>query len=207
MRSRATLARWWDKQAPRYDARTAGIERRWFAEGRRRLCSRAQGATLEVAIGTGANLPYYPDDVNLTGVDWSGVMIETARHRASSLHRDVRLQQADATELPFPSTSFDTVVSTFAMCCVPDERAALAEAVRVLRPGGRLLLLDHVGSTVWPVRAVQHAVELATVPLQNEHFTRRPVMTVRDLGLAVEETERRTLGVIERVHARKPDGP
>jgi ubiquinone/menaquinone biosynthesis C-methylase UbiE len=204
-RSSARLARWWDRQAPRYDARTAGIERRWFAEGRRRLCSRAQGATLEVAIGTGANLPYYPDDAELTGVDWSGVMLETAGHRAASLGRDVRLQRADAMELPFPSSSFDTVVSTFAMCCVPDERAALAEAVRVLRPGGRLLLLDHVGSTVWPVRVLQRAVEVATVPLQSEHFTRRPIATVRDLGMVVEETERRTIGVIERVHARKPD--
>jgi ubiquinone/menaquinone biosynthesis C-methylase UbiE len=158
---------------------------------------------LELAVGTGANLPYYPDDVELTGIDWSGAMVETARRRGESVGRSVTLQQADAMALPFPAESFDTVVSTLFLCCVPDEQAALREALRVLRPEGHLLLLDHVASSVWPVRLLQHAAELVTVPLQNEHFTRRPITTVRELGMTIEETDGRTLGAIESVQARK----
>jgi ubiquinone/menaquinone biosynthesis C-methylase UbiE len=203
-RAPAALAAWWDKQAPTYDRRTAGIERRWFAPGRERLCSAARGTTLELAVGTGANLPYYPSDVELTGIDWSAAMVDTARRRADSLGRHVTLQQADALSLPFDDEQFDTVLSTFSMCCIPDEKAALVEALRVLRPGGRLLLLDHVTSTTWPVRLLQHAAELVTVPLQNEHFTRRPLVPLQRLGVTVEETERRSLGLLERVHALKP---
>jgi ubiquinone/menaquinone biosynthesis C-methylase UbiE len=116
----------------------------------------------------------------------------------------VTLHQGDAAALPFPAESFDTVVSTFALCCIPNERAALVEALRVLRPGGRLLLADHVGASFWPLRALQHAVDLVSVPLQGEHYTRRPATTLRGLGVTVEESERLRMGAIERVHVRKP---
>ncbi len=197
------LVRYWDRQAPTYDARMAGVERRFFADSRRWVCGRARGATLEIAIGTGANLPHYPEEVDLTGIDWSPAMLLVARERGERIHRRVTLHQADATALPFSSETFDTVVSTFALCCVPDERAALIEALRVLRPGGRLLLIDHVAASFWPLRVFQHAVNLVSVPLQGEHYTRRPVTGLRELGVSLEEHERLALGVIERVHARK----
>ena len=194
----------WDRQAPTYDARMDLVERRWFAGSRAWVGSRAHGATLEVAIGTGANLPHYPDDLALTGVDSSPAMLEVARRRAESTGRTLTLHEADATVLPFPPGSFDTVVLTFSLCCIPDERAALTEALRVLRPGGSLLLADHVRATSWPLRALQHSVELVSVPLQGEHYTRRPVVTLGGLGAVVVETERLTHGAIEHVHARGP---
>lgn len=203
-RSRGTLVGYWDRQALTYDTRTAGVERRFLADSRGWVCGRARGATLEIAIGTGANLSHYPRDVDLTGVDWSPAMLDAARHQADRIHRGVTLHQADATALPFPAESFDTVVSTFALCCIPDERAALVEALRVLRPGGRLLLADHVAASFWPLRALQHVVNLFSVPLQGEHYTRRPSTTLRGLGVTAQESERLTMGAIERVDVRKP---
>ncbi|MCC5581133.1 class I SAM-dependent methyltransferase [Microtetraspora sp. AC03309] len=203
-RPSGALVNYWDRQAATYDRRLAGVERRFLADSRRWVCGRARGATLEIAIGTGANLPHYPDDVDLTGIDWSPAMVHAAHRRADRVHRAVSLHQADATALPFPAATFDTVVSTFALCCIPDERAALVEALRVLRPGGHLLLADHVAASFWPLRALQHAVDLVSVPLQGEHYTRRPVTTLRGLGVVIEETERLTMGAIERVNARKP---
>jgi ubiquinone/menaquinone biosynthesis C-methylase UbiE len=182
----------------------ATAERRFFADSRHWVCSRACGATLEIAIGTGANLAHYPEEVELTGIDWSPAMLQVAHRQADRVHRAVTLRQADATALPFPAESFDTVVSTFALCCIPDERAALVEALRVLRPGGRLLMADHIAASFWPLRALQHAVDLVSVPLQGEHYTRRPVTTLRALGINLEASERLTMGAIERVHARKP---
>lgn len=203
-RTTEALVGYWDRQAATYDTRTSGIERRYLAAGRRWVCGRARGVTLEIAVGTGANLPYYPADVELTGVDWSEAMVRAATGRAARLDRAVDLRRADATALPFPAESFDTVLSTFSLCCVPDVRAALTEAVRVLRPGGELLLADHVAASFWPLRALQHAVEVLSVPLQGEHYTRRPVTVLRTLEVEVTETERLTLGAFERVHARKP---
>ncbi|CAM3566922.1 class I SAM-dependent methyltransferase [Stackebrandtia soli] len=193
----------WDRRAAGYDARTAGVERRLLADGRKWVCERARGVTLELAVGTGLNLPHYAEDVELTGIEWSPQMVEVARERARSLGRRIDLHVADAARLPFASASFDTVLSTFAMCCIPDERGALAEAARVLRPGGRLLLADHVVSTSWPLRFLQHAADLITVPTQGEHFARRPIRHLAEVGLTVVESKRTNRGIIERVHARK----
>lgn len=201
-RSTQALIGHWDRMAPRYDARTAVIERRVLAESRRWVCSRARGVTLELAIGTGANLPYYPPDVALTGIDWSDAMLAVAREHAGQLRPDAVLQQADVTALPFPDSSFDTVLSTFAMCCVPDERAVLGEALRVLRPDGRLLLADHVAASRRVLRGLQRVVEIVSVPVQGEHFTRRPLVTLGTLDADVVESERLTRGTIERLHAR-----
>jgi hypothetical protein len=75
---------------------------------------------------------------------------------------------------------------------------------RVLRPGGLLLLADHIAGAAWPVRAVQRVLEMASVPLQGEHFLRRPLRTVQAEGLAIERGERFKLGLVERLAARKP---
>lgn len=201
-RSPRALVDYWDQRAPSYDTKMAGVERRFLADSRRWVCARASGSTLELAVGTGANLRHYPSYVELTAVDWSPAMLDAARRQARQLGRTVAFQRADAGALPFPTGTFDTVVATFSLCCVPDEKAALVEALRVLRPGGSLLLADHVASSSWWLRAVQRAAELASVPLQGEHYTRRPVTTLAGLGVSIEESERLTLGAIERVHAR-----
>ena len=201
---RERLIDYWDDQAASYEEKTASVERRYLADSRRWVCQRAAGSTLELAVGTGLNFPYYPDHVSLTGVDWSPQMVQAAERRASRMLRPIELTRADAMALPFADERFDTVVCTFALCCIPDERAALTEAIRVLRPGGSLLLADHVVASNPVLRALEHLVELVTIPLQGEHYTRRPLNTVRDLGLAIVDTDRLTHGAIERVHARKP---
>ncbi|WP_233513803.1 class I SAM-dependent methyltransferase [Micromonospora craterilacus] len=204
MPRRARLIHYWDDRAAGYEQKTATMERRLLADSRRWVCQRATGATLELAVGTGLNLSHYPDDVQVIGVDWSPEMVRVAARRASRSGRRVALARADAAALPFADDQFDTVLCTFSLCCVPDERAALTEAVRVLRPGGSLLLADHIVASHPVVRAVQHVAELVSIPLQGEHYTRRPLHTVRRLGLETVDTQRLTYGAIERVHARKP---
>lgn len=99
-------------------------------------------------------------------------MLRLARLRAQERGQPVELSQGDAEALPFPDASFDTVVCTFSLCAIPDDRRALAEMRRVLRPGGRLLLADHVAGDHAAVRAVQRALELFTIPQGGEHFLR-----------------------------------
>ncbi|MGH3663771.1 MAG: class I SAM-dependent methyltransferase [Micromonosporaceae bacterium] len=198
------LRRWWDKQAHKYDAGMAFFDRRLFGDTRDWICEAAAGDVLEVAIGTGLNLAHYPADVNLTGVEWSDAMLALARRRSAELGRKVDLRHGDAQRLEFPDASFDTVVCTYGLCAIPDEKQALAEMTRVLRPGGLLLLADHVESSLWPVRALQGLMELITVPMGGEHFRRRPSRQVRDLGYAIERRDRFKLGIVERIAARKP---
>lgn len=196
--------RFWDKQADTYDEKMSYAERRIFGDTRPWLCGQATGDTLEIAIGTGLNLPHYPDQVRLTGLEFSPKMLAVARRRARDLGRPVELRVGDAQALDFADGSFDTVVCTFALCGIPDERRALAEMARVLRPGGLLLLADHVASSNWAARAVQWLVDLFTVPMQGEHYGRRPLPLVQAMGFGVERHDRFKLGIVERLTARKP---
>ena len=191
----------YDTMAPRYDRVIAIADRVLFADGRRWACAGATGQVLEVAIGTGRNLSFYPPDVQLTGVDLSPRMLDRARTRAETLTRPVNLQLGDAQHLAFPDASFDTVVATLTVCSIPDDQAEMA---RVLRPGGRLALLDHVASTSSPVRAVQRLLDPALVRMQGDHLLRDPGIAVRRAGLAIEELTRSRWGIVLRLAARKP---
>jgi ubiquinone/menaquinone biosynthesis C-methylase UbiE len=196
--------RQWERNAASYDRQIRFFERTLFGDSRSWVCSRATGDVLEVAIGTGRNIPAYPPEIRLTGIDWSPAMLDIARRRADELHQSVELAEGDARALPFPDASFDTVVSTFSLCAVPDDRQAIAEMARVLRPGGRLLLADHVASTLWPLWTVQWLLERATIPVAGEHFLRRPLSHVAPAGLRVEQSQRFKLGAMERLVASKP---
>jgi ubiquinone/menaquinone biosynthesis C-methylase UbiE len=198
--------RYWDDHAASYDATMARTENRYLASSRPWLCRQSVGATLEVAVGTGRNFAFYPADVRLSGLERSVQMLEVARRRAEGLGLPVDLHHGDAHALPYPDASFDTVVCTYALCGIRDDAGAVAEMARVLKPGGLLLLADHVGSSVWPVRVLQLLVDLVSIPLQGEHYRRRPLRHVRALGFDVERHERISLGIIERFSARKPIG-
>jgi len=198
------LKRIYEKQAPRYDRSIAFWEKVLFGDGRRWVCSRAQGEVLEVAIGTGRNLAFYPAGVRLTGIDLSPAMLERARERARELGMEVDLREGDAQDLPLPDGSFDTVVCTLSLCNVPDDRKAVAEMKRVLKPGGRLLLLDHVRAASGLGRAVQKALEVVMVRLEGEHLLRRPLEHAQAEGFEVELRERYKAGIVERLSARRP---
>jgi len=200
------LRKYWDKQSPNYDRAMGFFDRVLFGDTRDWICGRASGDVLEVAVGTGLNLPRYPAGVRLTGVDFSPGMLDLARDRARQQGIAADLRLGDAQRLDLPDASFDTVVCTFSLCAIPDERTAVAEMIRVLRPGGLLLLADHVASARWPVRALQRTVELVSVPLGGEHFTRRPIEHVRAAGLTIERHDRFKLGIVERLVARKDRG-
>jgi ubiquinone/menaquinone biosynthesis C-methylase UbiE len=198
------LRRYWDKHARSYDRQMAFFERVLLGDGRQWICSQAAGDVLEVAIGTGRNLPLYPNGIRLTGVDFSPQMLQLAQRRAQELGRLVDLRLGDAQALDLPDACFDTVVCTLSLCAIPDERRAIAEMKRVLRPGGQLLLLDHVAAGPRLGRAIQWLLERITIPVGGEHLRRRPLLQVQAEGFDVERRQRYKLGIVERLVARKP---
>jgi ubiquinone/menaquinone biosynthesis C-methylase UbiE len=131
-------------------------------------------------------------------------MLAIARQRATELGRDADLREGDAEHLPFGDASFDTVVCALSLCTIPSPAAAIGEMKRVLVPGGRLLLIDHTGSTWPPVYAAQWLLEQITTRTAGEHFTRRQLPLVRAAGFQIVETGRLKAGTVERIHAIKP---
>jgi ubiquinone/menaquinone biosynthesis C-methylase UbiE len=207
-RSNDRRRRQYAEEASRYDASADRTERWLFgADHRRWICSRARGRTLEVAIGTGLNLGLYPSDVCLFAVDLTPEMMRVAIDRASEVRRDVSFCEADAQALPFRDGTFDTVVATYAMCSVPDLPLTIGEMRRVLVPGGRLLLLDHVRSSFAPFLWVQKAMERMP-SRESEELTRRPRGEVEAAGFAITESGRFRAGIVERLVGVAPElGP
>ncbi|MGH3409663.1 MAG: class I SAM-dependent methyltransferase [Streptosporangiaceae bacterium] len=113
------------------------------------------------------------------------------------------MRAGDAHALDFPDGSFDTVLCALGLCAIPDDRRAVTEMARVLRPGGRLLLVGHVAASPRALRAVWWLYERVSLPLAGEHFRRRPLTQVRELGFLIEETRRLKFGIEERVCARE----
>ena len=193
----------WDKRAPTFDRSMGLMERLLFGDGRSWVCSQASGEVLEVAVGTGRNFGFYPHDVRLTGIELSSEMLAIARRRAAEVGLQAELLQGDAQLLAFPDASFDTVVCTFSLCSIPDDRKAVAEMKRVLRPGGQLILIDHVPSTTRLWRGIQWLLEQLTVRVEGEHLLRRPLELVQAEGFEIDRAERLKAGIVERMSARK----
>jgi len=194
-----------DNEAPRYDRQMNFFDRLLFEGGREWACSRAQGQVLEIAVGTGRNLPHHRDDVTLTGIELSPEMLAIAKRRAAESGREADLRVGDAQALDFPDAGFDSVLCTLALCTIPDPGAAVREVHRVLRPGGRFSLLEHVRSPVRAVRGVQRLIEPLSIRFAADHLTREPLEYLGAAGFEVEELERSKWGIVERVLAVKPD--
>src|SRR2546421_7928864 len=193
-----------DKQAPKYDRQISFFERILFGDGRAWVCSQARGRVLELACGTARNLPFYSDDVQLTGIELSPLMLAIARKRAQELGHPADLRVGDVQQLEFPDESFDTVTCTLGFCTIPDTTTAAREAFRVLRPGGELLLLEHVRSPAGIVRGAQRLLEPLAVHFEADHLLREPLDYLPGVGFVIDEVQRSKWGIVERLRAPKP---
>lgn len=204
-RQNQKVKRSWAKQASRYDRFIGFFEQRILGRSHRPwACAKASGQTLEVAVGTGLNLEHYPKEVALTGLDLSPEMLAIARERSAELGRAIDLREGDAHDLQFEEESFDTVVCTYSLCNIPSPQLAVNEMKRVLRHGGRLILVDHIRSDSRPLFWLQKAIECFSARLEGEHMTRRPVEQVQAAGFDILERERLGWGsIVERVVAVK----
>ncbi|ASA78314.1 class I SAM-dependent methyltransferase [Thermococcus sp. 5-4] len=119
---------------------------RFFCPLRKKAAAFVRGRTLEVGVGVGKMLPYYPPGIELHAVDAVPEMVGIARRKAKELGLNARFYVMDAERLEFPDESFDTVLSSFVFCTVPDPERAMEEIHRVLKPGGRVVLLEHTKS-------------------------------------------------------------
>ncbi|MCA1693972.1 MAG: class I SAM-dependent methyltransferase, partial [Actinobacteria bacterium] len=201
--STARVRRLYDRDAPRYD-RNMGLTERLVGDRRRRLVADLSGDVLEVAVGTGATLPHYRPGTRVTGIDLSDEMLARAARRPHDEGVSVTLVQGDAQDLPLPSASFDAVVFTLCLCAIPDPKAAIREALRVLRPGGQVRMLEHVRSHLLPVALLLDAMNAVTVPLHEEHMNRRTAEIAREAGVQQLTEERWFLGIFTIIKGYAP---
>jgi ubiquinone/menaquinone biosynthesis C-methylase UbiE len=174
-----------------YDPLSAKAEKKFGAEVKRKLLANSRGRVLEIGVGTGLSLPHYPPDVELVGVEPSAPMRRRARRRAEQLGREITLVEASAEQLPFEDGSFDTVATLAVLCSVRDPAQALGEIRRVLRPGGRLVFLEHVRADDPRLARRQDRWERPWGWVAGGcHPNRRTLETIRSAGFEVVELER-----------------
>jgi len=197
----AEIAQKYDSIAFCYDRVERGAEFLLLNRLRREWFGRASGAVLEVAVGTGRNLKFYPAACQVTAIDVSQGMVDIARRHAAQLKRPVDFQLMDASALNFPDNHFDTVTSSLSTCTFPDPIVALREMGRVCKDDGRILLLEHGRSSVRVMGRLQdrladwHARQVAC------HWNRDPRQLVLQAGLRLVSDRTSVFGVVHVIEA------
>jgi ubiquinone/menaquinone biosynthesis C-methylase UbiE len=193
-----------DQIAAPYDRGMALLEHAWLRQMRRRLLPYARGRVLEVGIGTGANLPYYPPSAHVTGIDESPDMLVVSARRSAALSGLASLGQINVEHLAFASGSFDVVVGSLVFCSVVEPLRALVEIRRVLRnPGGRLLLLEHMRPSVRPLAWLIDLADLPWYAFNGRcHLNRQTQRTIVSAGFEIERMEERLGGFFRMIVAR-----
>ncbi len=194
-----------------YDANPAAYHRgmsfvteRLLAGRRRKVGEMVRGRLLDVGFGTGLSLPHYPAGVEVVGIDISPKMLVYGRRIADDAARRPALVVMDAARLGFPDRTFDSVAFNLCLCTIPDPAAAVAEAVRVARPGAVMVFLEHVRSDLLPIALAQEAANPVLVALQEDHWNRRTLEIIRRSGVDVQSVDRWLLGSFNLIVGRVP---
>ncbi len=197
----------YDRNAPFYDLMEGVMERFSFARWRKLLWSKVEGdRILEVGVGTGKNFAFYPQGSEIVAIDFSERMIKRARKRAVRQDVAVTLHQMDVQNMSFLDASFDTVVATFVFCSVPDPVQGLQEVARVCKPGGKVILLEHMISANRILAAIMNLANPIVVRITGANINRRTVENVRNSGLVVERVTNLRPRIVKLIEARKSAG-
>jgi len=192
----------YDRIAPFYDLMEGAVERRRFSAWRSRLTDRVRGTkVLEVGVGTGKNMPYYPKGAAVTAIDLSPRMLQKAQSRADKLSVDVELREMDVQQLGFADRSFDTVFATFVFCSVPDPVLGLMELRRVCKPDGRLLLLEHMRPENSFLGLVFDVLNPLVVRIMGANINRRTIENIQKADWMILKVEYLSGDVVRWIEA------
>jgi ubiquinone/menaquinone biosynthesis C-methylase UbiE len=170
----------YDRLAPWFDSLEGFLEGLVFRRLRKKLWAMAQGEhILEAGVGTGKNFGFYPEHARMTAIDFSPKMLEQAKRKQERKQLNVHLDLMDIQRLYYADNSFDTVVASFVFCSVPQPRKGLKELYRVLKPGGQLLLLEHVLSSNKLMAALMNLLNPLVVKLVGANINRQTVKNVQ----------------------------
>jgi ubiquinone/menaquinone biosynthesis C-methylase UbiE len=200
----ARTERKYDRFSKVYDLIEKPIEKITFSHLREKIRTLLEGRVLEVGIGTGKNIPYYPEDIGVTGIDFSKGMLVKAQKKIDRLSvQNVSLFEMDVEDMQFPDESFDTVLSTFVFCTVPYPVRGLEEVHRVLKPRGRAVFIEHMKSEKPLLNIPLYVMNVFTTALLGTSTIRETQKNIEKAGLTIESVQNVGFDIIRFIVARK----
>mgnify|MGYP000264599803 FL=1 len=173
----------YDRIAPYFDSLEGFLEGLFFSDWRKTLWAKVQGEhILEVGVGTGKNFPYYPANTRITALDFSEKMLQRAKKKQQRGNIAVELELMDVQSLCYADNSFDTVIATFVFCSVPLPTKGLQELYRVCKPGGQVLLLEHVLSAKPMMARMMKLMNPLIASMFGANINRQTVKSVQSCG-------------------------
>jgi phosphatidylethanolamine/phosphatidyl-N-methylethanolamine N-methyltransferase len=193
----------YNRIAPVYDLMEWFVERYSFRKWRNMLWDQVVGdEVLEIGVGTGKNIPFYPSDTKVTSIDLSEVMMSYAKKQAEEISREVKFQLMDVETMTFPDNSFDAAVASFVFCSVPQPVIGFKELGRVVKPGGDIWLLEHVRINRPIIGMLMDALNPIVVRMMGANINRNTVKNVETAGLKILSVTDLQGKLVRLIHAR-----
>lgn len=191
----------WDSAAARFDLMAGyGPEKRWEPYKRELFAKMGDGEILFLALGTGLDLPVFPEGKSITAIDISQKMIDQAAPRIAKYQGDLKVQQADVHDMPFEDGQFDQIFTSCTFCSVPNPVEGLRAMQRVLKPGGDLYMFEHTGSRYYPFKIMMDAMTQLTRKLGPD-MNRTTVENVVAAGYDLKRVTHVYMDVVKTIHA------
>jgi phosphatidylethanolamine/phosphatidyl-N-methylethanolamine N-methyltransferase len=200
----AAIRKRYNRIAPYFEGMEAVMEGLFFKSWRKKLWAKVEGHhILEVGVGTGKNFDYYPKDARITAIDFSEQMLKRAALKRDRKNIAVDLELMDIQSLCFADNSFDTVICSFVFCSVPLAVKGLKELYRVCKPGGQVLLLEHVLSSNPLIAVVMNLLNPVVVALVGANINRNTLKNVKACAFISVHVDERSGDIIKLIEARK----
>lgn len=190
----------YDRISSVYDFFEAPMERMAMSKWRAELMNELSGKVLEVGVGTGKNIEFYPDNMDITAIDFSPKMIERAKNKSLLLHKKVEFLLMDVESLDFPDNTFDTVFTTCVFCSVPDPVKGLKEIRRVCKPDGKIILLEHMRSERKYIGLIMDFFNPLVVRTYGANINRRTVENVTSAGFHNFDTVNLFSDIVKKIN-------
>ncbi|WP_432666057.1 methyltransferase domain-containing protein [Wukongibacter baidiensis] len=189
----------YDRVAKIYDLMEKPMEASKLSNWRKEAIKELYGDVLEVGVGTGKNVEYYPENLKVTGIDFSSKMLKKARQKAQNLNKEIRLLQMDAQNMEFEDNSFDSVLTTCVFCSVPDPVKGLKEIKRVCKENGKIIMIEHVRSERQLIGTLMDIFNPIFVGAYGANINRRTVSNIKSAGFKNIQVTDLWLDIVKKI--------